>query len=72
MMTPASLVLTSARRVRKSWGKGDWESEREGGGEEAGGIKDQGRRRKQKREIKTLLTGTGRGRGHCAKINDKR
>jgi len=38
-MTPASFVLTSARRVRKSWGKGDWEGEREGGGEEAGAEK---------------------------------
>jgi len=25
--------------MRKSWGKGDWEGEREGGGEEAGAEK---------------------------------
>lgn len=42
MMTPASFVLTRARRVRESWGGGEWEGEREGGWEDAAGTVSRG------------------------------
>ena len=41
-------------------------------GERKLGDKRSGEEEEAERKIKTLLTGTGRGRGHCAKINDKR
>jgi hypothetical protein len=68
-MTPASFVLTRARRVRTSWGEEDGEGEREGGGEEAAtntavAEKMSGGKGKGKIKEKTFVVGVGGVGGH--------